>query len=398
MKRHGGNNDDGYAGKRQRGDFGGGGGGLAPGKYEIRLLIQSKAAGGVIGKGGENIKRIRSQYDAALSVPDSNSPERIITAVADLDNAIECIREVLPRLDEVGETKSGDVEARLLVHQSHAGAIIGRSGFKIKELREQTNTNLKVFGQCCPMSTDRVLQINGDLEKVVDAIRAVITLLHDIPLKGANKPYDTINYDPGFVQDYGGYPPDRNWRGGGGGGGGGPPRGGGMGYGGDRYGGGGGGGGGPRGGPMRAGGGGGGGGGYGGPRGGGGGGGGGGYGGGDPYGPPPMGGRGPPRGDPYGPPPMGFGGPPGPGGPLQTTQVTIPSELGGTIIGKGGERINRIREDSGAHIIVDPAQAGDERIITISGTQTQIQTAQYLLQQCVRSSIAGRKYLNEQGR
>lgn len=28
---------------------------------------------------------------------------RIITAVADLDNAIECIREVLPRLDEVGE-------------------------------------------------------------------------------------------------------------------------------------------------------------------------------------------------------------------------------------------------------------------------------------------------------
>ena len=90
------------------------------------------------------------------------------------------------------------------------------------------------------------------------------------------------------------------------------------------------------------------------------------------------------------------GGPPAPGGPLQTTQVgesvcrktqtsyvqvTIPSELGGTIIGKGGERINRIREDSGAHIIVDPAQGSDERIITISGTQTQIQTAQYLLQQ-----------------
>ncbi len=40
MKRHGGNNDDGYPGKRQRGgDYGGG---LAPGKYEIRLLIQSK--------------------------------------------------------------------------------------------------------------------------------------------------------------------------------------------------------------------------------------------------------------------------------------------------------------------------------------------------------------------
>lgn len=50
MKRHGGNNDDGYSGKRQRGEFGGG---LPPGKYEIRLLIQSKVSPGRMeGKGG----------------------------------------------------------------------------------------------------------------------------------------------------------------------------------------------------------------------------------------------------------------------------------------------------------------------------------------------------------
>lgn len=120
------------------------------------------------------------------------------------------------------------------------------------------------------------------------------------------------------------------------------------------------------------------------------------------------GGRGP-RG-PYGRGPMGMGGgyPPPPFGPLQTTQVsqthfkkfqkvsnvsipkvshleflkvTIPNELGGTIIGKGGERINRIREESGAHIVIEPQQDNSERIITVSGTQSQIQTAQYLLQQ-----------------
>jgi hypothetical protein len=70
--------------------------------------------------------------------------------------------------------------------------------------------------------------------------------------------------------------------------------------------------------------------------------------------------------------------------------VTIPSELGGTIIGKGGERINRIRDESGAHIIVDPASAGDERIITISGTSNQIQQAQYLLQQWYVSGVHDR--------
>lgn len=65
--------------------------------------------------------------------------------------------------------------------------------------------------------------------------------------------------------------------------------------------------------------------------------------------------------------------------------MTIPNELGGTIIGKGGERINRIREESGAQITIEPPQENSERIITIIGTQSQLQTAQFLLQQWLGS-------------
>lgn len=137
---------------------------------------------------------------------------------------------------------------------------------------------------------------------------------------------------------------------------------------------------------------------------------------------PPMGGRGPPPSSGYadyrgGPPSGSYGGngggygggggygrggmPPmgapsgymGDPGPVTSTQVrsfkiiffnfqvTIPNELGGTIIGKGGERINRIRHESGSRIDVAKATGNEERIITITGTPHQIQTAQYLLQQ-----------------
>lgn len=34
---------------------------LAVGKYELRLLVSSRGAGGIIGKGGENIKRLRAE-------------------------------------------------------------------------------------------------------------------------------------------------------------------------------------------------------------------------------------------------------------------------------------------------------------------------------------------------
>ncbi|PKU29842.1 rna-directed dna polymerase from mobile element jockey- hypothetical protein [Limosa lapponica baueri] len=69
------------------------------------------------------------------------------------------------------------------------------------------------------------------------------------------------------------------------------------------------------------------------------------------------------------------------GGPIITTQVTIPKDLAGSIIGKGGQRIKQIRHESGASIKIDePLEGSEDRIITITGTQDQIQNAQYLLQ------------------
>lgn len=67
MKRHGGdddlntsgNHESAKSGKRQRPDSYQEA--LAAGKYELRLLVSSRGAGGIIGKGGENIKRLRSE-------------------------------------------------------------------------------------------------------------------------------------------------------------------------------------------------------------------------------------------------------------------------------------------------------------------------------------------------
>lgn len=59
----------------------------------------------------------------------------------------------------------------------------------------------------------------------------------------------------------------------------------------------------------------------------------------------------------------------------------LSSQLAGSIIGKGGQRIKQIRHESGASIKIDePLEGSEDRIITITGTQDQIQNAQYLLQ------------------
>uniref|UniRef100_A0A8C4GN84 Heterogeneous nuclear ribonucleoprotein K n=1 Tax=Dicentrarchus labrax TaxID=13489 RepID=A0A8C4GN84_DICLA len=360
---------------------------------ELRVLLQSKNAGAVIGKGGKNIKALRTDYNASVSVPDSSGPERILSVNASIDTIGEILLKIIPTLEEY-QHYSGidfDSELRLLIHQSLAGGIIGVKGAKIKELRENTQTTIKLFQECCPHSTDRVVLVGGKPERVIECIKVILELVSEAPIKGRAQPYDPNFYDETY--DYGGFTmlfEERGRR--------------------------------PIGGfPIRV---------RGGfermppvrgnrpmppsrrdyddmsPR----------------RGPPPplsRGGRGGSRARnlplPPPPPPRGGGDrfshgsyhgsmddrpsqihlkcsfpPPAVGGrgsysdiggPVITTQVTIPKDLAGSIIGKGGQRIKQIRHESGASIKIDePLEGSEDRIITITGTQDQIQNAQYLLQ------------------
>ncbi|XP_072372783.1 heterogeneous nuclear ribonucleoprotein K isoform X4 [Scyliorhinus torazame] len=366
---------------------------------ELRLLLQSKNAGAVIGKGGKNIKSLRTDYNASVSVPDSSGPERILSINADIETIGDILSKIIPTLEEYQHYKGKDFdcELRMLVHQSQAGSIIGVKGVKIKELRESTQTTIKLFQECCPHSTDRVVLLGGKPDRVVECIKIILGLLAESPVKGRAQPYDPNFYDETY--DYGGFtmmfddrgrrPVPFQMRGRGGPH---PPS---PGY--ERRG--------PmgisaRGRPMPP------------PR-------------RDAYddmspptrrGPPPLprpgrGGRGrvlppppPPRGDRtlYGRNRMndrydgmgasGYGNRGGYGdlgGPIITTQVTIPKDLAGSIIGKGGQRIKQIRHESGASIKIDePLEGSEDRIITITGTQDQIQNAQYLLQNSAATAAA----------
>ncbi|XP_065160695.1 heterogeneous nuclear ribonucleoprotein K-like isoform X2 [Atheta coriaria] len=428
------------------------------GDEEVRLLIPSKAAGSIIGKGGQNITKLRSQYKASITVPDCPGPERMLTLSSDVPTICKIITDVIPNLEQNGAKQEDDLDLRMMIHQSQAGCVIGKAGAKIKELRTSTGARIKIFSICAPQSTDRIIQINGQDFQCINAIQEIIKLTKTTPIKGIVNQYNPHNYDEFYADEYGGF-----GCGGGGNGsgvqgdmrrgaGGGPSRGG-------R-------GGGPRNGdrfnnrPPP-------------PRG----------------GPPPMGNnfndRGPMGPGPgpmhnrgsFGgppPPPRGMngggggmnGGPPpfernngwsngpppppingagngnmmnqmppnmmqgggmgnnnqqqsmggnggGPGGMPQggnngsnggsktSTQVTIPKDLAGAIIGKGGSRIRKIRQDSGAGITIDePLPGSNDRIITITGNPNQIQMAQYLLQQSLsieRSPLKPREHFHQSG-
>lgn len=63
-----------------------------------------------------------------------------------------------------------------------------------------------------------------------------------------------------------------------------------------------------------------------------------------------------------------------------TQQIFIPNDMVGAIIGKGGQKINEIRQLSGSVIkINEPQDNSNERLVTVTGTQECNQMALYML-------------------
>ncbi len=167
----------------------------------MRLLVPSKSAGSIIGKGGQNIQKLRTEFNANIRVPDCPGPERVMTIQADNPDVVcNVLEQTVPLLSEDSDSK----EVRLLIHQSIVGGIIGRAGFKIKEIREASGANIKVYQTCAPQSTDRCVSINGQIDKIILALREVLDVVINTEPKGMETMYDPINFDGYYSHEYGG--------------------------------------------------------------------------------------------------------------------------------------------------------------------------------------------------
>lgn len=131
---------------------------------EVRFLIPSKIAGSIIGRSGNNITKLRTEYKATITVPDCPGPERMLTICAEPEIVVSVVSDIIPHIDMaarnergVGQTSGVNREGegtdlRMLVHQSQAGCIIGKGGLKVKELRDKTGARIKIYTNCCHKS------------------------------------------------------------------------------------------------------------------------------------------------------------------------------------------------------------------------------------------------------
>jgi len=318
-------------------------------KLQVRLLIEERRIGGIIGKSGAVINKLISDTDCKVNITDGmqGAKHGIVTVVGVHDQVANCLFMIADRLygskrgtegtEKRGEYTTYEVKSSgevgidachlvLLVPNNQVGAMIGKGGAKVNAIRQSSGAQIKISEKPLSDSTEKSVTIVGNLKVMQSALQQICAHLNDEADKVATTPYvprapeyDDYGWETEKKQDdYRGdyrregrkrkqWPEDDYYRGG---------------YPEDRY----------------------------------------------------RDGYGPRGGGPSfrGPPPP----PPGPPQPAQTLVVPVPNYIMGTVIGRNGASINEIRGRSGAQIKIAPLESGaTDRMVTITGTPQANETA-----------------------
>ncbi|KOS16930.1 RNA-binding protein rnc1 [Escovopsis weberi] len=139
----------------------------------IRAVISSPEAATIIGKGGENVSNIRKLSNAKCTVSDyqKGAVERILTVSGIVDAVAKAFGLIIRTLNneplgEASTASSKTYPLRLLIPHILIGSIIGKGGSRIREIQEASGARLNASDSCLPMSSERSLVVMG----VADAV------------------------------------------------------------------------------------------------------------------------------------------------------------------------------------------------------------------------------------
>jgi ribosomal protein S3 len=169
---------------------------------EVRVLIDNNQVGGIIGKAGANVKRVREEAGVFLSILKAEFravQERIMVmkgTISQIAKALFLISELL--IEGSGKDKgSGEgIAIRLLVHRASVGAVIGKGGTTIKETQSETNVRVQVSNEPLPNSTEKTVTITGSPSAIQQATTRILTQLKENPLRSGTKVYAYVPGQP----------------------------------------------------------------------------------------------------------------------------------------------------------------------------------------------------------
>ncbi|GAA6021536.1 hypothetical protein JCM11491_006476 [Sporobolomyces phaffii] len=174
----------------------------------LRALVSSKEAGVVIGRGGATIADIRENANvkAGVSKVVPGVPDRVLSIGGTTDSVAKAYSLVAQTIVENPvPSASSPVDAqpaapttssasiRLLISHLLIGSVIGKGGAKIRSIQEISGARMVASKEMLPQSTERIVEVTGSAEAVRLAVGEIAKCLID----DWERSQGTVLYHPG---------------------------------------------------------------------------------------------------------------------------------------------------------------------------------------------------------
>lgn len=174
----------------------------AQAQLTVRAIVSSKEAGVIIGKGGKNVADLRDEtgVKAGVSKVVQGVHDRVLTITGGCEAiskayavVARALLEGAPSMGMGGAVSSnGTHPVKLLISHNQMGTIIGRQGLKIKHIQDVSGVRMVAQKDMLPQSTERVVEVQGTPEGIQRAVWEICKCLIDDWQRGTG----TVLYNP----------------------------------------------------------------------------------------------------------------------------------------------------------------------------------------------------------
>ncbi|KAI1417578.1 hypothetical protein F5Y13DRAFT_60019 [Hypoxylon sp. FL1857] len=168
----------------------------------LRAIVSSKEAGVIIGKGGKNVADLRDETGvrAGVSKVVQGVHDRVLTISGGCDAisrayaiVARALLEGAPAMGMGGVIQSsGTHQIKLLISHNQMGTIIGRQGMKIKTIQDASGVRMVAQKEMLPQSTERIVEVQGTPDGIQRAVWEICKCLVDDWQRGTG----TVLYNP----------------------------------------------------------------------------------------------------------------------------------------------------------------------------------------------------------
>jgi len=172
----------------------------------IRLLFKGNQVGTLIGRKGSKIMQIREESGCEVKIKGNEKDiERIVSvsgSPAGVTRAIGKVGEFVEAdLNDglTGRTTKIPVTLHMIVPTGQCGSIIGKGGFRIKEIREKTGCNVKIANELLPASTEKLITLYGEPRVIQQCVGSICQVMIEEGQERKCTPYTPASYGPSPV-------------------------------------------------------------------------------------------------------------------------------------------------------------------------------------------------------